>query len=102
LRPSDCGTASDLLSYTDAEVARAIDDEYDSLLAEIGNVTPLKTKSAKGIDYSGKSKPFRGGTMISRAQNWARRGERPGPSVSLQSFLIRGSFGVLYETYKDG
>jgi hypothetical protein len=40
------GTASDPLSYTDAGVARAIADEYDSLLAEIGNVTPLKTKSA--------------------------------------------------------
>jgi hypothetical protein len=30
------GTASDLLTYSDAGVARAIADEYDSLLAEIG------------------------------------------------------------------
>jgi hypothetical protein len=40
------GTASDPLVYSEAGVARAIADEYDSLLAEVGNVTCVTAKSA--------------------------------------------------------
>jgi hypothetical protein len=40
------GTASDPLVYSEAGVARAIADEYDSLLAEIGSANSPKAKSA--------------------------------------------------------
>jgi hypothetical protein len=40
------GTASDSLVYSEAELARAIADEYDSLLAEAGVITPQQAKGA--------------------------------------------------------
>ena len=40
------GTASDPLVYSEAELARAIADEYDSLLVQLGAITPQQAKSA--------------------------------------------------------
>ena len=40
------GTASDPLLYSEAELARAIADEYDSLLIQLGVITPQQAKSA--------------------------------------------------------
>ena len=40
------GTESDPLIYSEAELARAIADEYDRLLKEIGVITPQHAKSA--------------------------------------------------------
>jgi 2-phospho-L-lactate guanylyltransferase (CobY/MobA/RfbA family) len=40
------GTASDLPLYSEAELARAIADEYDSLLVQLGAITPQQAKSA--------------------------------------------------------
>ena len=40
------GTASDPLLYSEAELARAIADEYDSLLVQVGVITPQQAKSA--------------------------------------------------------
>jgi hypothetical protein len=40
------GTASDPLVYSEPELARAIADEYDSLLAEVGVITPQQAKGA--------------------------------------------------------
>jgi hypothetical protein len=40
------GTASDSLVYSEAELAKAIADEYDSLLAEVGVITPQQAKGA--------------------------------------------------------
>jgi hypothetical protein len=40
------GTVSDPLAYSEAELARAIADEYDSLLAEVKVITPQQAKSA--------------------------------------------------------
>jgi hypothetical protein len=40
------GSASDQPEYTAAEVTRAIAEAYDSLLVEIGAITPQEAKSA--------------------------------------------------------
>ena len=40
------GTASDPLLYSEAELARAIADEYDSLLVQLGAISPQQAKSA--------------------------------------------------------
>lgn len=40
------GTASDPLLYSEAELARAIADEYDTLLIQLGVTTPQQAKSA--------------------------------------------------------
>jgi len=40
------GTASDPPLYSEAELARAIADEYDSLLVQLGAITPQQAKSA--------------------------------------------------------
>jgi hypothetical protein len=40
------GTASDPLVYSEAALARAIADEYDSLLVQLGAITPQQAKSA--------------------------------------------------------
>lgn len=40
------GTASDPPVYSEAEMARAIADEYDSLLIQLGANTPHQAKSA--------------------------------------------------------
>lgn len=40
------GTASDPLLYSEADLARAIADEYDSLLVQLGAMTPQQAKSA--------------------------------------------------------
>jgi hypothetical protein len=40
------GKASDSAVYSEAELARALADEYDSLLIQLGVVTPQQAKSA--------------------------------------------------------
>ena len=40
------GTASDPPVYSEAELAKAIADEYDSLLIQLGVITPQQAKSA--------------------------------------------------------
>jgi hypothetical protein len=40
------GYADDPLTYTAADLTRAIADEYDSLLIEIGAIRPEEAKSA--------------------------------------------------------
>jgi hypothetical protein len=40
------GTASESPLYSEAELARAIADEYDSLLVQLGAITPQQAKSA--------------------------------------------------------
>ena len=40
------GTASDPAVYSEAELARAIAEEYDSLLIQLGVITPQQAKSA--------------------------------------------------------
>lgn len=40
------GMASDPAVYSEAELARAIADEYDSLLIQLGVITPRQAKSA--------------------------------------------------------
>jgi hypothetical protein len=40
------GTASDPPVYSEAELARAIADEYDSLLVQLGVITPQQAMSA--------------------------------------------------------
>jgi len=40
------GTASDPPAYSEAELARAVADEYDGLLIQLGVITPEQAKSA--------------------------------------------------------
>jgi hypothetical protein len=40
------GTASDPLLYSEAELARAIADEYDSLLVQLGAISSEQVQSA--------------------------------------------------------
>jgi hypothetical protein len=40
------GTASDPILYSEAELARAMADEYDSLLVQLGAISSEQVKSA--------------------------------------------------------
>ena len=40
------GTASDPLLYSEPDLARSIADEYDSLLVQLGAISPQQAKSA--------------------------------------------------------